>query len=206
MARVKLGLEGLPATGLVAKAQALHDAVVANAALFPNPVPAPADMQTLIETLAAANAAVDANRGRKEYLDRDNADAALRLAVKQWAGYVQMVSGGDATTIKLSTFEVVRKGSPVGELPPPRNLGARLTNFSGRASLVWEREDGAEMHHVYMSTSNDPFNWELIAVTSKSRYNVDGLESGKFYWFAVTALGAAGESSKSEPCRVMAAA
>jgi hypothetical protein len=28
---------------------------------------------------------------------------------------------------------------------------------------------------------------------------------GTFYFFAVTALGAAGESSKSEPCRAMAA-
>ena len=57
-----------------------------------------------------------------------------------------------------------------------------------------------------MSTSNDPLKWELIGVTSKSRYNVDELEPGTFYWFAVTAIGAAGESSMSEPCRVMAAA
>lgn len=206
MARVKLGLEGLPATGLVAKAQALHDAVVDNATIFPNPIPTPPEFQALIDELAAANAAVDANRGRKEYLERDNADAALRLGVKQWAGYVQMVSGGDATTIRLSTFEVVKRGSPVGELPPPTNLATRLTRTTGRAALVWDREEGTDTHHVYMSTSNDPFNWELIGVTSKSRYNVDNLEPGKFYWFAVTAIGAAGESSMSEPCRVMAAA
>ncbi|WKZ66326.1 MAG: fibronectin type III domain-containing protein [Flavobacteriales bacterium] len=206
MARVKLGLEGLPATGLVAKAQAMHDAVVANATIFPNPIPTPPEFQALIDELAAANAAVDANRGRKEYLERDNADAALRLGVKQWAGYVQMVSGGDATTIRLSTFEVVKRGSPVGELPPPTNLATRLTRTTGRAALVWDREEGTDTHHVYMSTSNDPFNWELIGVTSKSRYNVDNLEPGKFYWFAVTAIGAAGESSMSEPCRVMAAA
>lgn len=206
MARVKLGLAGLPATGLVAKAQGLHDAVEANAVVFPNPIPAAPAFQALIDKLVSANAAVDANKGRKEYLDRDNADAAVRDAVKQWAGYVQMVSGGDPTIIKTSTFEVVKKGSPVGELPPPRNLGARLTNFTGRAALVWEREDGADQHHVYMSTSNDPLTWELIGVTSKSRYNVDHLEPGKFYWFAVSAIGSAGESSKSEPCRVMAAA
>lgn len=206
MARVKLGLEGLPATGLVAKAQALHDAVVDNATLFPSPIPTPPAFQALIDKLVTANAAVDANRGRNEYLVRDNADAAVREGIKQWAGYVQMVSGGDATTIKVSTFEVVKRGSPVGELPPPRNLGARLTNFTGRASLIWEREEGADTHHVYMSTSNDPFKWELIGVTSKSRFNVDDLEPGKFYWFAVTAIGTAGESSKSEPCRVMAAA
>lgn len=68
------------------------------------------------------------------------------------------------------------------------------------------REEGTDTHHVYMSTTNAPFNWELIGVTSKSGFNVDDLQPGKFYWFAVTAIGAAGESSKSEPCRVMAAA
>ena len=57
-----------------------------------------------------------------------------------------------------------------------------------------------------MSTTNDPFNWTSVGTTSKSRINIDGLTPGKFYWFAVSAIGAAGESSKSEPCLVMAAA
>ncbi|MBK8340228.1 MAG: fibronectin type III domain-containing protein [Flavobacteriales bacterium] len=70
--------------------------------------------------------------------------------------------------------------------------------MSGRAALRWEREDGAEMHHVYMSTSNNPFTWVLIGATTKSRFNADNLVPGTLYWFAVTALGAAGESSKSD--------
>lgn len=205
MARVKLGLTGLPATGLVAKAQALHDNVNGNPA-FPNPVPTPAAFQTLVDELVAKNAAVEANRGRREYRERDTAEAALVEAVKQWAGYVQMASAGDATVIKSSGFEVVDRGSPVGELDPPRNLGTRATNMEGRVSLRWQREVDADMHHVYMSTSNDPFAWQLIGVTTKSRFEVDQLEPGRFYWFAVSAIGAAGESSKSEPCRAMAAA
>lgn len=191
---------------LASKAQAVHDAVVANAAAFPNPLPTPPDLQKLINDLVAANAAVELNRGRAEYRERDVFLQQVLEGLKQWGGYVQMQSGGDATLIERSGFEVVRKGNPVGELPPPRNLGARLTNKQGRASLVWDREYGADMHHVYMSTSNDPFNWELIGVTTKSRFNVDSLEPGKFYWFAVSAIGAAGESSLSEPCRAMAAA
>ncbi len=42
--------------------------------------------------------------------------------------------------------------------------------------------------------------------SSKQRFNVDGLKAGEFYWFAVSANGTAGESSLSEPARVMAAA
>jgi hypothetical protein len=50
------------------------------------------------------------------------------------------------------------------------------------------------------------FRSQRVATTSKSRINIDGLTPGQFYWFAVSAIGAAGESSKSEPCLVMAAA
>ena len=62
------------------------------------------------------------------------------------------------------------------------------------------------MYNVYMCTSGDPFNWQLLATTTKSRYNANDLVSGTYYWFAVTAIGTVGETSKSEPLRAMAAA
>lgn len=200
-----MGLTGLSATELVAKAQGVHDGMDGNAK-FSAPVPTLPEFQTLIDELAAANAAVEANGGKAEHTARRNAELALREAYKQLAAYVQMASDGDATTIKSANFEVVKRGTPVGELPPPKNLGSRLTNFSGRVDLRWKREEGADMHHVFMSTSNEPFNWQLIGATTKSRFYADSLEPGKFYWFAVSAIGAAGESSKSEPCLAMAAA
>ncbi|MFN8350356.1 MAG: fibronectin type III domain-containing protein [Flavobacteriales bacterium] len=187
------------------KAQAVHDAVVANAAAFPNPLPT-SSAKSRSTTRWRPRAAVDPeSAAAKEYRSRRSLRSRCRRAQKQWGGYVQMQSGGDATD-ESSAWKWCARAVLRGELPPPRNLGARLTNKQGCASLVWEREYGADMHHVYMSTSNDPFNWELIGVTTKSRFNADSLEPGKFYWFAVSAIGAAGESSMSEPCRVMAAA
>ena len=205
MANVKIGLTGRSATEIVAYAQGIHDGLDGNAA-FATPVPPLVDGQTAINDLAAANGAWLLNGGRAELLAREQAEAKVREVVRSWAAYVQLTSLGDAELIRSTGFETVRRGSPIGELPPPRNLMARLTNMTGRASLVWDREDGAEMHHVYMSTSSDPFNWVLIGATTKSRFNADSLEPGRFYWFAVTALGAAGESSKSDVLRVMAAA
>lgn len=205
MSTVKLGLKGLSATELVAKAQGIHDAITGNA-LYPTPTPAMAALQTAIDALAAANAAVDNNGGRNEHQTRRVAEAALRLLVKQLAGYVQMTSNGDEDKILSSGFAVVKHGSAIGELNPPIDLGSRVTNFTGRVSLKWKREEGADMYHVFMSSSNDPFKWELIGATTKSRFHADSLEAAKFYWFAVTALGAAGETSKSEPALCMAAA
>ena len=97
------------------------------------------------------------------------------------------------------------RGGPIGGLNAPKNLGARLTSTTGRVSPKWDREDGADMHHVFMSKKNDPFTWELIGVTGKSRLNADTLTPGTFYWFAVSAIGAAGESSKSDVLLEMAA-
>lgn len=205
MATVKMGVARLSATELVAKAQGIHDNVVGNAN-FPTPDPTVVVLQTHIDALAAANAAVEADGGKAAHTAKRAAMKQLRADLKKLAAYVQMASGGDADKILSSAFEVVQRGGPIGELNPPSNLGARVTNMSGRVSLRWEREDGADMHHVFMSTSNSPFKWELIGATSKSRFNADSLQPGTFYWFAVTALGAAGESSKSEPCQAMAAA
>ena len=102
-------------------------------------------------------------------------------------------------------FDVVEPGEPIGELDPPQALGNRLTTMKGRVALDWERVYGAKMYQVYMSTSNDPFKWELVAVTTKSRLNVDSQQPGTFYWFSVSAVGTAGTSSKSDPAQAMAA-
>lgn len=204
MATVKMGVDRLSAPELVAKAQGIHDKVAAHAA-FPAPVPSAVDLQKNIDDLAAANAAVNANGGKADYLFRRASYTAVRAALKSWGGYVQMASGGVEDVILGSGFGVVQRGGPIGELSPPKNLGTRVTTMEGRASFVWERDGGADMYHVFMSATNAPFNWELIGATTKSRFNADTLQPGTIYWFAVSAIGAAGETSKSEPLMARAA-
>ena len=205
MSTVKIGLTGQNATSLVAYAQALHDKVKGNPN-FATPTPAMADLETAIGTLATTNAAVDANPGPVEHQARRVAMAAVEGLVRQLAGYVQATSAGVEDIILSSGFAVRRKGRPIGELSRPSKLVNVLTNTTGRGSIRWQAEYGADLYHVFMSESNEPFKWELVGATTKSRFNADSLEPGKFYWFAVTAIGAAGETSLSEPCRVMAAA
>mgnify|MGYP003394585925 CR=1 FL=1 len=66
--------------------------------------------------------------------------------------------------------------------------------------------DGSRLYHVYMGTNTtDPKNWTLVGVTTKARFEVDNLESGTFYFFSVTAIGAAGESARSDWARALAA-
>ena len=206
MAKVKAGITDLPATTLVAKAQSVHDGIAANPVHFPNPVPPAAEVQGRIDELVAANAAVSGNNGPYEVRTRKNAYRAVADALRQWSGYVQMASAGDANIIRASNFEVVERGSRIGEVSPPDVLKSRLTRHTGRVSLAWKRKHGTRMHHVWMSTSNNPFNWERVGNSRRITFNMDGLTPGTFYWFSVSSIGTAGESSKSEPCLVMAAA
>jgi hypothetical protein len=206
MAKVKAGLTDITAIALVAKAQSVHDGIVGNPAVFAGPKPSAVEVQGLIDELVAANAAVSGNNGPKEVRTRKNAARAVADALRQWSGYVQMVSAGDAHIIRASNFEVVERGSRIGEVSPPDVLKSRLTRHLGRVSLAWKRKHGTRMHHVWMSTSNNPFNWERVGNSRRITFNMDGLTPGTFYWFAVSSIGTAGESSKSEPCLAMAAA
>ena len=135
MATAKMGLDGLSATEIVAKAQGVPCMLAASAGTFPAPVPSLATFQDHIDALAAANAAVDANGGKADHLLKKKALQLVKADVKTQAAYVQAVSGGDADLINAGGFDVVKRGGPIGELNPPKNLGSRYTNMSARVSI-----------------------------------------------------------------------
>lgn len=202
---VRMGLTGLSADALLNKGRYVSAEIAANASVFTTPAPALAGVNTALDTLEAANAAV-LNRGKSDYQARRIAYIAVKLLLQQLAGYVQQVAAGDEDIINRSGYEPRRRPSPIGELSPPKNLLARPTTLSGRIALDWNRERGADSYKVFMSETSTPFNWQLIKVNTRSSYNVDGLTPGTFYWFAVAAIGAAGETSMSDVLRAMATA
>ena len=61
-----MGIEDLPATAIVAKAQGIHERLTGNA-LFPSPMPSLATFKVDIAALAAANAAANVNGGRSDF-------------------------------------------------------------------------------------------------------------------------------------------
>ena len=205
MSTVKLGLAELTPAEMVEYCQGIHDAIDGNP-LYATPTPTTAAVQAAIDTLAAANAAVSLNDGRQEHIARRAAQKALHGLMKQWQGYVQLTSGGDEVKITSAGFAVVQRGTPYGEPDRPTDLGILTARKTGRVAMDWVRPPGAQYFHVFRSLASEPFAWELVATTSKSRYNSDGNAAGKFYWYTVSAIGAAGESSMSEPLHAMAAA
>lgn len=157
--------------------------------------------EKLEEAITAANSGSHENTGEKQLAE---ADVMERLA--KLCDLVNGQAAGDKAKLLTCGLPMRRENTPIGQLPPPTKLVSRNTTFTGSADLAFNGPRGSRLFNVYMSTTNDPFNWVLVGATTKQRFTMEGLEPRELYWFSVTALGAAGESSKSEPCRVMAAA
>ena len=137
--------------------------------------------------------------------EKQLAEALVEELLAKLCDSINGIAAGNKAVLLTCGLPLRRENSPVGELPPPQKVVSRYTPTSGRVSLVFEGPEGSRMFNVYRSASNDPFKWDLIGTTTKQRYNSDGNMPGSIIWFAISAVGTAGESSKSEPARTMAA-
>jgi arabinogalactan endo-1,4-beta-galactosidase len=87
-------------------------------------------------------------------------------------------------------------GSGPAKPDPPANLAARPGN--SQITLSWAAVSGASLYHVYRSTSSEAAG-TLVGSTGGTSYTDTGLTNGTRYYYSLTALSSAGESSASSP-------
>jgi hypothetical protein len=193
MSTVKLGTSGLSDSALVVKGRTCHDMCTGNEN-FLLPDGFLDSLKEACDKLAQLEDQVFFYGGRIAHQQKRVAATTLRALIKELAGYVQAQSKGDVGKILSGGFEVRRRGTPVEQLGPVQNLRPLLTNFAGEVVLRWNLVANAINYQVFANSTNpsDPAAWELVAFTSKSRYTVEALESGRFYWFRVQAMGRKG--------------
>ena len=187
---IKLGLTGLTSKALVEKGRNCVDMLTGNAS-FTLPAGFLASITTACNVLEEADQEVLFNGGKINYQAKRAAEKVLKDLIRELAGYVQAQSSGDEAKILSAGFDVRRQGKPVEELGEVQNLRPVLTSFQGTAKLRWDVVEDATNYQVFSNTTGPDAmdRWELVAFTSKARYTVEALESGKFYWFRVQALG-----------------
>ena len=90
-------------------------------------------------------------------------------------------------------------GTPVGPMPKVEGLTASAGDADGEIDLHWNSiRRGLQNYRIELS--EDPAGqtgWRFAANSRKSSATLDGLTSGKRYWFRVTAEGAAGPGPAS---------
>jgi Fibronectin type III domain len=118
---------------------------------------------------------------------------------------VEIESGGDEAFILSKGASV--KSYPVKASIPrhPEALSATKSASPGTIYLKWKRVSGS---HSYLirATGNiaDADSWVQVAVSTRTLAEVSGLDSGKQYWFQVSAVGSAGQGPWSDPVVKMA--
>ena len=193
---VKEGLSGLTSAALVEKGNNCVDMLTGNAS-FNFPVGFLASITAACNALEQADQEVLFNGGKVSYQAKRAAEKTLRSLLKELAGYITAQAGGDEAKILSAGFEVRRKGQSVEELNTPLGLRPLLTSFSGQIRLRWNVVEDANNYQVFANSVGPDAEdkWELVAFTSQTRYTIEALQSAKFYWFRVQALGRKGLTS-----------
>ena len=90
-------------------------------------------------------------------------------------------------------------GTPVGPMPKVEGLTATAGDAEGSVDLAWNAIRRG-LQNFLIELSEDPAGltgWRFAANSRKSTATIDGLTTGKRYWFRVTAEGAAGPGPAS---------
>ncbi len=211
MSKVKLELKPKTDLELLATANTHQTAMdtTEGAANFPTPEPPKLTLETARDAFEAAiTAAGVAEQDFKAKVSlKNDKRRVLEGLLTDRGGYVDRVSGGDATKILTSGFEVRATPSPVGAMTAPLHLTSSMGDMSGEIDLQWDPVKGAKSYIVECRTHGaTPGSWTQAKICTSSRISVTGLTPGQEYAFRVRAVGSAGEGPWSDETVKMAPA
>jgi len=197
MPKIKLNMKSLSIPEKLSRAQQIVAALTGNAN-YTAPHPSLAGVTAAINELdAAANAA---HAARLEARRRTAAQAVkeeeLDRVMTQVAAYVESIAGDDEALILSAGLEVRASNAPDGSAPTaPETLTATTGNHEGEIELSWDTVRGARSYVVERTT--DPqtaSSWTQAGVSPRSSIIIEGLDSGKRYYFRVAAVTLNGQS------------
>ena len=197
MPKVKLNLRNLSVPEKIARAQQIVAALTGNTN-FPTPHPPLAEVTTAANELEAATNAAQAARLEAKRLTaaRDVKEDELTQLITQLGAYVESVAGGDEALIMSAGLEMRSDRTTDSSAPAaPETLTATTGNHEGEVELSWDAVRGARSYVVERTTNpQEASSWTQAGVSPRSSLIVEGLESGKRYYFRVAAVTLNGQS------------
>ncbi len=148
-----------------------------------------------VETLKSALKAALQKRNTKVRAACDSATSAALL--------ISVITEGDPAGMLAAGLGVVRDKQPVGKPDATQNVRALMSDFEGRVKLRWKRTVRRCWFDVEATT--DPSattGWKKLVMCFKQTCELTGLESGKKYWFRISASNAHGQGPWSQAVSV----
>jgi hypothetical protein len=201
----------MPVSTKIQRCREIIRSLSVNSGDFPAPPVALADFEGHVNRLETASQ--QAFQGGVRHTAERNARLTMVNGdIRALRGYVDSVARGDLEMVLRSGFEPSRVPRPVGMLPEPQNLRATPGAHPGTVNLRWRIVKGADSYHLQVreelplrETSVEATvvkeAWRDLPSTTRSTMEVTGLQSLRYHWFRVAALGSAGLGPWSDPAR-----
>jgi hypothetical protein len=169
---------------------------------FSSPNPSPAEISTAATEAEAADDEVMQIRDISvtKTAVKNQKEESLDFILKANAAYVETESRGDEAKIKSAGLDIKANATPIGIPAMPAALKASEGAKTGTLNLKWKAVRGARSYIIRCTdTIADNTSWKQAAVVTKAAAGIEGLVSGKQYWFQTSAVGAAGQGAWSDP-------
>ena len=201
MAKIKLDLSNKNSADKIQFGKNVHTGLTGNASVL-TPAPTLTALQTGITAAETANDAYEAEKDtiKTKKLARDAAVAALVDLLRAEAVTVQAATGGDATKILSTGFEVAASPTPASAPGQVLDLRVVASDHEGALKASWKRVVSAQRYEL--QASMDPptaTSWTLKSSSNKTRAEVNSFTSGQRIWLRARAINAAGEGAWSDP-------
>ena len=193
---VKLGITSLSSAILLQKGRNVGEMLLGNVD-YPTLQPQLPALETLCDTLEAANNEVLFNSGKLTQEAKRLAEVALRKALKDLSGFVQGISGGDKALILSAGFDVAKQRTPLPAPEAPADLIVRRTAVQGILKVKWSRVYGSKLSFLEMVEEGGE-EWKRVVSTTRSSHTMTNLNTGKEYSFRVQVVTSSGISPMSE--------
>ncbi len=187
--KIKTGFAAYKDNDLPVKAQKIHDDMAADSADYSTPSPSLASGQTKINTFLAklADRGTTAKTAAKKAARKALIDYLNSLAL-----YVQQNCGNDEETALKSGYDIWKTGTPVGDLPKPKNFTLASGNNSREIYASMDSLGPNAKSYTYRYTQeegSDQTTWKTI-VSTNPKALIGELVSGKKVFVQGAGVGA----------------
>ncbi|GEM_PF-5337469 len=175
-------------------------------AKFPSPPVAPSELDAASNELADAMREVELTRSVQAFANQKAKLAKVSKMLRDMAAYVNAVASGDVIMIRSANMQVSKEKEKQPAPGQVRYFMADFTGIPGSIFIRWRRPKYARLFRIYISETPDiSASWLLIDTITVRKLMVQGLASGKRYYFKVVAVGTAGMEPDSEIAESIAA-
>jgi len=200
--RVKMGINSLSSAALLEKGRTIVEMLTANVAYPTLQALLPAFI-ILLDKLEDANNMVLFHGGKVAFEAKRSAEGAVRVAISNFAGYVQGISSGDKALILSAGFDTVKERTPTPPPSAPNDLIVRRTDELGVLKVRWAKVPASKLYYLEMMVEGGA--WERVVSTTRTTHVMEKLQTGVRYTFRVQAITSAGISAMSEEVSNIAA-